>query len=63
MLEELAAAMQRLARHVQPLTLRLGQPYLEAVHVGYVLLNVEQQRNMQTLSKLERERCEAHVPA
>lgn len=50
-LEELAAATQRLAQRLQPLTLRLGQPYLEPVHVGYVLCDIEEQQDFQTLTQ------------
>jgi hypothetical protein len=61
-LEDLAVATQRLAGHVQPLTLRLGRPYLEPVHAGYVLCDVQHQRDVQTLSKLVRQTTRGACP-
>src|SRR5690242_16244339 len=61
-LEELAAATQRLSGRVQPLTLRLGRPYLEPVHAGYVLCGARPQRDVQTLSKLVRQTARDACP-
>ena len=53
--EELTDVTQRLAGRVRPLTLSLGQPYLDPVHTGYVLCAIGEQPDLQLLRKLVRQ--------
>jgi 2'-5' RNA ligase len=50
-IEELTSVTKRLAQRMKPLTLGLGQPYLEPVHEGYVLCGIEEHQDLQTLTK------------
>jgi 2'-5' RNA ligase len=61
-IEDLARVAQRLAQRVQPLTLKLRQPYLEPVHEGYVLCDVEENQDFQTLTKLVSETTRGAFP-
>jgi 2'-5' RNA ligase len=51
-LEGLADVAKSLAQRVQPLTLRLGQPYLNPVQRGYVLCDIGEHPDFLTLRKL-----------
>ena len=50
-LEGLTDVVQNLAQRVKPLTLRLGRPYLDPVHRGYVLCAIGEHPDLHKLRK------------